>query len=525
MEEILEQGNVNEPSMEEIVEKSLKINSPKPEEYAAIYARKSTKLENNSLKSQASLARDEIKKRNLFVYDVYEDEESATKYHPMHRPGFKRLLYDAMNGKFKTLVVFRRDRLARKVEDLIDIKNFFKKHDIKIIYSNYGEYQVDENSYLSSFIENIIMSVDELEPSILSERIAIGKMQKRKKGIYFYKVPYGYKYISDDSSSEKLIVQEEENAKDIKYILENFLEKVNTKAEFSSFVKDINSNCKKKYTVDTVTDIILKPLYGGVMTRFPSTDVRKTLTKNDEKFIINEALYIDCTNLSEPIVKKNLWFQCVERWRLVTPEKNTVENKEEEFLFKGLLHCKTCDTHVYLLKDSNIYKCVNGCCQIEKSLLEDFLINKILNDLLSKQNLKLYQESMLKDTNNTISKYESTVNEIKLNQNEEMFKLIKSFTLKKGIDYSSISNLIFKEKNLEKDMITKKQNATRINIALAQLSEIYSTNTTYLLINKFKRSMGASQELLKSIIEKVVIKHNEKGKIDDNGNCRISYYE
>lgn len=42
-----------------------------------------------------------------------------------------------MEGKFKTLVVFRRDRLARRVEDLIDIKNFFKNHDIKIIYSNY----------------------------------------------------------------------------------------------------------------------------------------------------------------------------------------------------------------------------------------------------------------------------------------------------------------------------------------------------------------------------------------------------
>jgi DNA invertase Pin-like site-specific DNA recombinase len=140
--EILEQGNTKKQSIEEIVKEAIEMNSPEPEEYAAIYARKSTKLENNSLKSQASLAREEIKKRNLFVYDVYEDEESATKYHPMHRPEFKRLLYDAMNGKFKTLVVFRRDRLARKVEDLIDIKNFFKKHGRKIIYSNYGEYLI-----------------------------------------------------------------------------------------------------------------------------------------------------------------------------------------------------------------------------------------------------------------------------------------------------------------------------------------------------------------------------------------------
>ncbi|WP_066617827.1 recombinase family protein [Clostridium magnum] len=75
------------------------MSDPTPEEYAAIYARKSTKLENNSLISQASLAREEIKKRNLFVYDVYEDEESATKFHPMHRPGFKKLLYDAMYGR------------------------------------------------------------------------------------------------------------------------------------------------------------------------------------------------------------------------------------------------------------------------------------------------------------------------------------------------------------------------------------------------------------------------------------------
>ena len=110
--------------------------TPAPHEYAAIYARKSTKLENNSIPSQIEIAKRKIEENNLFLYDIYYDEESATKYHPLHRQGFKKLLYDAEMNKFKTVIVYRRDRLARRVENLLEIKQKFKELGIKIIYSN-----------------------------------------------------------------------------------------------------------------------------------------------------------------------------------------------------------------------------------------------------------------------------------------------------------------------------------------------------------------------------------------------------
>ncbi|KZL93597.1 hypothetical protein [Clostridium magnum] len=234
------------------------------------------------------------------------------------------------------------------------------------------------------------MSVDELEPSILSERIAIGKMPKRKKGEYFYKLPSGYKPSIDNKTGEKII------------------------------------------------------------------------------------------------------------------------------------YCKTCGDPIYLIKEPNIYRCLKGCSKIEKVWMEDFLLNKIINDLLSKRNLEHYQEKELKKIKDEISKEDERINKIRSQQHTQMYELIKSFNPNTNIDYSRISDLIYDEKNKEKD-IDKKKNAVQINIALEQIAEIYQTSNNAIIINKFKRSIGISQELFKSTINKIVIKNNEKVKLSEPGSYRIDY--
>ena len=50
-----------------------------PKNYAAIYARISGTRDNNSISSQIQLATNALKEKNLLVYDVYTDFNSAKK--------------------------------------------------------------------------------------------------------------------------------------------------------------------------------------------------------------------------------------------------------------------------------------------------------------------------------------------------------------------------------------------------------------------------------------------------------------
>ena len=96
--------------------------TPEAIDMAAIYARISGKGNSNSIATQIELAKDLLFEKKLVLYEVYTDEESATKL-PFHeRPGFKKLLADARLGNFKTVIAFRRDRLARNFEDFKEIK-------------------------------------------------------------------------------------------------------------------------------------------------------------------------------------------------------------------------------------------------------------------------------------------------------------------------------------------------------------------------------------------------------------------
>lgn len=508
---------------ERIIEEMTNYN-PTPEEYAAIYARKSTKLENNSLHSQASLARDEIKKRNLFLYDIYEDEESATKFHPMHRPGFKRLLYDAIEGRFKTVVVFRRDRLARKVEDLIEIKNFFKKHGIKIIYSNQGEYQTDDNSYISSFIENIIMSVDELEPGILAERIAAGKEQKRKRGEYSGAPPFGYVDINTDKNDryKKKFMPHEITGPIVKAVFETFLKEVDSYSQFERFIKKVKQFPQlKKKSAKGIKDILLRPIYGGLILKQAKTDPLKTVAINSQGNLeVGRDMYIDCITVVTPIIETDIWYECLKKYKSIIPPEDKIENEDLDYLFKGLLYCSKCYKPIYQSNDE--YKCLKGCTHISVSILQDLLLTKILEDLLKKDAIKIYQQKQIDDLTNYIKMVEKKIGDKKRNEENELRSLITNYSSTKKPDYTSINELIKQEKELLESIESRKERSVRAKIALEQLSKIAEIDNKIVLISMFKRSFEISQELFTAIISKIYV-NTEKVNLNDHGGFDIRY--
>ena len=154
-----------------------------PDNYAAIYARISSKKENNSIDTQVDLAKTALNGKNLLVYGVYTDYVSGHTISPPDRKGFGKLLEDAKAGCFKTIIAYKHDRIVRNLNDWVNLTAQLRKLNIKIIFSDITEY-VPDKSLQGEFLENLIIMVAELEPSNIQERTNNGQVQRRIQGVY-----------------------------------------------------------------------------------------------------------------------------------------------------------------------------------------------------------------------------------------------------------------------------------------------------------------------------------------------------
>lgn len=174
-----------------------------PQNYAAVYARISSKKDNNSISAQIDYGRKALSKRNLLEYNIYTDHISARTKAPHERSGFKRLLMDAEAGCFKTLIVYRLDRLVRNFNHWIQLKEKFKQLNVKIIFSDESQNPVDGSPY-SEFIQNLTVMVAEMEPNTINLRASQGRKFRRQEGAYnaAKNAPFGYVRTAKDSSDE-----------------------------------------------------------------------------------------------------------------------------------------------------------------------------------------------------------------------------------------------------------------------------------------------------------------------------------
>lgn len=168
-----------------------------PKNYAAIYARVSSYRDNNSINAQISEAKKALSDKNLMVYGVYEDHVSGRYVPPYKRKGFSKLLTDAEAGCFKTIIAYKHDRIARNLEDWIELREQLKKLGINVIFSDDKEY-VSDNSMQGEFLENLMVMVAELEPNNIQERASAGAQFRRNQGIFKSgnKKTFGYLNIS-----------------------------------------------------------------------------------------------------------------------------------------------------------------------------------------------------------------------------------------------------------------------------------------------------------------------------------------
>jgi DNA invertase Pin-like site-specific DNA recombinase len=120
--------------------------------------------------------RDLIAQRGWTLYRVYSDRASGAKE---TRPGLDALMADARRGAFAVVVVFRFDRFARSVKQLVLALEEFRSLGIDFI--SYSE-ALDTSTPMGKAIFTIIAAMAELERSVIRERVVAGLEYARQCG-------------------------------------------------------------------------------------------------------------------------------------------------------------------------------------------------------------------------------------------------------------------------------------------------------------------------------------------------------
>ena len=139
----------------------------------AIYARVST--DRQEVLNQIDKLKEYVKLREWDLINTYTDK--AISGRKSSRPKLDEMKQHIKEGKIKGVIVWKLDRIARSLKDMIYLGEFFKNHNCDFIsYSN----NIDTSSAEGKLMFHILGAFAEFEADLISERTKLSYETKQK---------------------------------------------------------------------------------------------------------------------------------------------------------------------------------------------------------------------------------------------------------------------------------------------------------------------------------------------------------
>lgn len=132
--------------------------------------------EDQNLGNQLKVLREYCKNNEMVITEIYMDKISGTK---ASRPNFNRLLKDMRSRKFKTLVVWKLDRIGRSLQHLIDLIQEMNNKKVDLIVTSQN---IDTTTASGKLMFHVIGAFAEFESTLISERTKLGMARAKKDG-------------------------------------------------------------------------------------------------------------------------------------------------------------------------------------------------------------------------------------------------------------------------------------------------------------------------------------------------------
>ncbi|PEO46722.1 hypothetical protein CN563_13190 [Bacillus sp. AFS026049] len=302
---------------------------------AVFYGRHSTDEQN--VETQRHISYEFAKKNGLTIIDEYIDENiSAFKKTLDKRPHLDELRKEAKKGQFDCVLVYKADRLARKIDQHMQLWGEFRELGIPIILTESGKLYTTDSP--TEIMVDIGLSSMEAENTRIRTRDYYNAHTVHGKWLGG-NLPYGYEYDVDDEKNSimKPIPNQIEKVKEIfRLYVRGYGFKRIAKIMNDQHPKDTSSGTGK-WVSESVKSVITNPFYAGF-----TTSQRIVHGAGNSVNDRSEWKKGKCDKIPA-IISEEEWNTCME---LYEKKKNgtVYQNKYiTPYLFIDILCCKSCN--------------------------------------------------------------------------------------------------------------------------------------------------------------------------------------
>ncbi len=261
-----------------------------------------------------------------WFYEVYEDAGYSAG--SLKRPAIQRLIKHIKEGKIGRVLVWRLDRLSRKMSDLYHLISLFESHGVDLVSLTEN---ISTNLPIGKLLTGILGSVAEFERESIRERIkAVKETRKKVK-----RLPLGHHCFGYDKNW-KIIKEQAEVVREIFNLAKQY---PCVKIVWLLNSRGIRTRDGNLWSKRTIHDILTRPIYAGLL-------------KMDDGSYIKAKV--------EPIISENDFFEVQRMLQQRKRQKNEIDGKYKHLL-SGILKCGYCGTGVCITGDYRVGKAFYVC--------------------------------------------------------------------------------------------------------------------------------------------------------------------
>jgi site-specific DNA recombinase len=362
-----------------------------------IYARVSSEKQAEkdlSIPAQLKTLRKYALERSWEIVSEYVDEAESAK--SANRPAFQEMIAAAKrkDKPFDSILVWKLSRFARNREDSIIYKSLLRKRGISVISIN----EKIDDSASGRLLEGMIEVIDEFYSANLAQDTMRGMKENISRGFFNGgNVPFGYRKVKvpvNGSQKTKLEPNEAE-AQIVKRAFQMALKGKGGK-EIARVLntEGLRTRSGKLFGTTTINFWLKNPAYTG------SLVWNRTDRTSDKPFRKPAAETIVVPDTHKGIVSvadfDRVQVLLADRRPFIRPPRGV----SSPYVLSGLAHCSKCGAamigtaaksgkYLYYECDNRFKKGKDSCVglRFRKEMVENFVLDKIRQNILTKENL------------------------------------------------------------------------------------------------------------------------------------------
>ncbi|WLR60632.1 recombinase family protein [Guptibacillus hwajinpoensis] len=454
-----------------------------------------------SIEMQVRSVKEKAQSLKLLIDEEYTDRATSARKNKTHlRKNMGLLMGKIQKGHVKNLLVYSRCRLARNVNDYMNLYGLLKQKKVNVIFTAEYEFPMLYTAE-SELIERIIAAFNQQEAEKLVYKLQDAKVTKAKDGKHAVgAIPYGYRKGERDGDDWK---PDEEESQTVINLFRFFVElEFKSISEFLVLIKNRGLTYKNgnDWNYNNIRSLLEKPVYKG------------------ERVYKDKGIPIVRVVEGIKLVEVDVWEKTQQKLKVIIRQSPAPDNRKTNvtYLLNGLISCAECGKEVKGKKYNNehSYKCnKHHRHRVQKDFLEMEIMNKANHfflemittymgnvvDRLIQDEVKFYESA--------IEKFEKEANQAKTYLIQKGQSLMGS-SMKEFLD----EKIYYQLKNFEEKQYLKHEMESRIfdiHERYGDLEKVKSDIEPVILTHELENEK--KMELLHDIVYKITL---YQGKVD-----------